>query len=249
MYGVHDTDYIGLQVTALLQWDRLQSSFTALLLASAVIAVLGSIAGVWITGVREVSRKVVPFSGAVLLVLSLFWVMPELGEMFGWPTGPALMLFGFAVLWIIDRFVHPVCPACSHTHDHDSCSTRLHGFAPPLIAAAVIHTLFDGWTMAASHGEVFAAGVLIHKIPESIAYGVILQSALRSRKQALTWAILVQSFTLAGAWLERVLAPVIGWWWIGVLLAFGGGTFLYLGFHAVHGEWKRRTAQRPVRIG
>ena len=27
-----------------------------------------------------------------------------------------------------------------------------------------------------------------------------------------------------------------------VLLALGGGTFLYLGFHAVHGEWKRRRA-------
>jgi len=29
---------------------------------------------------------------------------------------------------------------------------------------------------------------------------------------------------------------------LALLLAFGGGTFLYLGYHAVHAEWKRRTA-------
>jgi zinc transporter ZupT len=185
----------------------------------------------------------------MLLVLSLFWVMPEVAEMFGWPAGPALMLAGFAILWAIDRYVYPVCPSCSHTHDHNACSARLHGFATPLIAAALIHSLFDGWTLAADQGEAFTTSVLIHKIPESIAYGVILRAAMRSRALALAWAVIVQAATIVGALLEFAMAPVLGSWWVGVLLSLGGGTFLYLGFHAVHGEWRRRVAQRAVRAG
>ena len=206
------------------------------------------------SGVPEVSRRIVPVSGAVLLLLSLLWVMPELGESFGWSLGPGLMLVGFVVLFVIDKLVYPVCPACSHTHDHDACSTRLHGFATPLIAAALIHSIFDGWALAAGHAGEFpgvrsaiAAGILIHKVPESIAYGVILRAALRRRSMALLWALVAQGATLVGALMAIILAPRMGSTWIGVLLAFGGGTFLYLGFHAVHGEWKRRVVARAVR--
>ena len=206
------------------------------------------------SSVPEVSRRIVPLSGAVLLVLSLVWVMPELGASFGWSLGPGLMLVGFFVLFVIDRFIYPVCPACSHTHDHDTCSTRLHGFATPLIVAALIHSVFDGWALAAGHaGEVpgvrsaIAAGILVHKVPESIAYGVILRAALRRRSTALLWALIAQGATLLGAVLAIAMAPRIGSTWLAALLALGGGTFLYLGFHAVHGEWKRRVLARAVR--
>jgi zinc transporter ZupT len=223
-----------------------------ILLFSSVLAMAGAAAGVWLSSVPEVSRRVVPLGGIVLLLLSLLWVMPELAGTFGWELGPTLMLAGFGLVWAIDRFLYPVCPACAHTHDHDACSTRLHGFAMPLIAAALIHSLFDGWTLAAgqelSGGAALTAGVIIHKIPESIAYGVILKAALRSRSQALGWALGAQAATVAGALLAIVVAPVIGSRWMGMLLAIGGGTFLYLGFHAVHGEWKRRTAERAVRV-
>src|SRR4051794_28501085 len=97
----------------------------------------GAAAGVWVSGFPKLARQSVPLGGLVLLLLSLFWVMPELGHSFGWLLGPALMFAGFGGLWFIDRYVHPVCPACAHTHDHDSCATRLHGFAGPLITAAM----------------------------------------------------------------------------------------------------------------
>jgi zinc transporter ZupT len=234
----------------------LTPSLATILILSSGAAVAAAGVGVWLTGLPEISRKVVPVSGAVLLVLSLFWIMPELGETFGWPLGPALMFAGFTVIWIIDRYFYPVCPACSHTHDHDACSTRLHGFATPLIAAAMVHSIFDGWALAAGYAETatrvgaaISAGVLIHKLPESLAYGVILRAALRSRSQAVTWAIVAQLMTIAGALIGLASASLISAYTMGLLLALGGGTFLYLGFHAVHGEWKRRTSERAVRIG
>jgi hypothetical protein len=45
--------------------------------------------------------------------------------------------------------------------------------------------------------------------------------------------------TVAGAGLESVLAPHIGSQGLHALLALAGGSFLYLGGHAVHGELRR----------
>ena len=180
------------------------SSFAALLIFLAA-AIAGSYAGVAISGVPELSRRVVPFSGVMLLLVSLVWVLPELAEDFGWAPGIALMTTGFLLLWLVDKFVYPVCPSCSHTHNHDSCVTRLHGFAGPLLAATVIHSLFDGWALAAAQTagrQGISAGVLVHKIPESIAFGIILRAALKSRRNAMVSAILVQMATLVGAGLE-----------------------------------------------
>jgi zinc transporter ZupT len=224
----------------------LSSPFPGTLFLFSALAMSAAAAGVYMSSISDVSRRVIPLSGAVLLLLSLLLVLPELVETFGWPVGPALMLAGVAAIWAIDRFVHPVCPACSHTHDHDACATRLHGFGTPLIIAATLHSVFDGWILIAGQAgsadsvSPLAAGVLLHKIPESLAYGVILRAAVRSRAVALGWAFGAQLGTVAGALLALWFAPVLGSTWIGVLLALGGGMFIYLGFHAVHGEWKRR---------
>ena len=67
-------------------------------------------------------------------------------------------------------------------------------------------------------------GIVIHKVPESIAYDVILRAALRSPGMAMLWALIAQAATLLGAGLAFVMAPRIGSAWIAVLLALGGGT-------------------------
>src|SRR5215217_2236229 len=102
----------------------------------------------------------------MLLLVSLLWVLPDLAEDFGWATGSALMMAGFILLAGIDRYVYPVCPSCSHTHDHDHCSTRLHGFAAPLMVATLIHSFFDGWALGAAQlasRQSIWAGVVVHK--------------------------------------------------------------------------------------
>lgn len=227
---------------------------TLLILALlAAISFAGAVAGIWFSSLPEVSRKTIPFSGAVLVAIALFWILPELSQTFGWPAGAALMLLGVGIIAAIDRFIYPVCPACSHTHDHDHCSTRLHGFASPLIFAALLHSLFDGWAFAAGYGDAqthaLSIGVAIHKIPEGLALGVILRAALKHRRNAVLWSGLIQLVTLAGGLIELGAAPILGRQWITGLLALGGGMFLYLGGHAMHGEWKRRMAQRQVELG
>lgn len=215
------------------------------LLVFAVAAFGAAYAGIVIAAFPKMSRRVLPLSGLMLLMVSLLWVLPDLAEDFGWVAGAGWMLAGFVLLAAIDRYVYPVCPTCSHTHDHDHCAMRLHGFAPPLMIATLIHSFFDGWALAAAQvasRQGIWAGVVLHKIPESFAFGILLRAAMRSRGNAVLGAASVQVAMIAGAMLELALAPFLGPAWLHILLAIAGGTFLYLGFHAVHGEWKRRRA-------
>jgi len=183
--------------------------------------------------------------------VAMFWLLPEMAEFFGWPAAAAWIGGGAAALALIDRYVYPVCPACAPEHDHDHCAARLHGYATPLLAAAALHSALDGWGLmagqnaAAGLGAAFGLGIAAHKVPEGLALGVMARAAMQSRLAALIWCAAAQAATLAGAGLESVLSPYFGAQGLHVLLALAGGSFLYLGGHAIHGEL-RRSGPRPA---
>ncbi len=179
--------------------------------------------------------------------IGFFGVLPELSERYGGLGGVALLAAGVGVLWAFSHFVYPICPSCSHTHDHDHCATTLHGFAAPLVAGASLHAMLDGIGICAS-GEQQAGnlatavlfGVGIHKIPEGIALGIMLRAAVRSRWSAFALCAAAELATVLGAGFEEAIGSRAGAGWQTYALALAGGSFLYLGFHAVHGEWRRR---------
>ncbi len=178
--------------------------------------------------------------------LAVFGVLPELAERYGWSIAAAAVASGVAALWAFARFVHPICPSCSPAHDHEHCATTLHGFAGPLITAASLHAFLDGLGISASGqepaGGLAAAvvfGVGLHKIPEGIALGIMLRAAIRSRWSAFLLCAAAEGATLLGALFESAITSHVGAGWVPGALALAGGSFLYLGFHAVHGEWRR----------
>jgi zinc transporter ZupT len=195
-----------------------------------LIAVLSAAAGVWLTSFHGLSRRLVPFGGGVLLGVALFWVLPEMAEFFTWQVAILWLACGLLLLAAIDRFVYPVCPACSHSHQHEQCATRLHGFALPLLAAAALHSALDGWSAAASQNAGFSMALIgaigVNKIPEGLALGVIARASLGSRASALAWCALAQMATIAGAGFESILAPHMSAQGLHALLALAGGSFL-----------------------
>jgi len=191
----------------------------------------------------------VPLSGGLLAGIALFGVMPELAEMHGWAAGLPMLSAGIALLWLVNRYFYPVCPSCSHTHQHELCETTLHGFALPMVVAASLHALLDGVGIAAAYqesaqglGTAVVAAVVVHKVPEGIALGVMLRAALRSRWSALAWCAAAEGATFLGALLYLLAGPRVGGGWAGYALGLAGGSFLFLGFHAAHGDWKSRGA-------
>lgn len=209
-----------------------------------LIGITSAVLGVWLTSFHSLSRRLVPFGGGALVGVALFWVLPEMAEIFDWSGAALWIAGGCLILFLIDRYLYPVCPACSPSHDHDHCSTRLHGFALPLLAAAALHAAMDGWSAATADTDVrislgVLAGIAAHKIPEGLALGVIARASLKSRRAAVTWCLAAQVATLLGASLEAVVAPYLGTQGVHAALALVGGSFLYLGWHAIEGEFRR----------
>lgn len=211
----------------------------------------GAALGLWLTGMRRRARAVVPFSAGVLLGVALFGLVPELADELGWTVSLALFLGGYGLLFLLNRY-SPVCPTCAHDHDHHACATELHGFAGPLIAAAALHSFLDGWSIATVQLTVplglrvaVPLAVALHKVPEGVALGGILRASVKSRAAALGWCTLVEGTTLAGGAAGLLMAPHLGTRWITYPLGITAGWLFYLGYHAVHEEWKSRGA-RPA---
>jgi zinc transporter ZupT len=211
------------------------------------MAVLGTLAGVRLGGLPDVSRRILPFSGGLLIGVASFWILPEIAARFGWIGALTGLVGGFGLLWFIDKYVHTVCPSCSHSHDHDSCVTRLHGFALPLMVAASLHSFFDGWSIAVAQERgfeslrlAFLLGVGIHKLPEALALGVLLVAALGSPWKAVLGAGAAQSMMLVGGALATSMVPYLSAGWTAGFLAAAAGIFVFLGYHAIDGEYRRR---------
>ena len=216
-----------------------------------VAGIAGAALGIRLTGMRERARPMVPFVAGILLGVAVFGLLPELADDLGWVKTLLLSGGGYGLLVLLERFGYSVCPACSHSHDHDSCSTELHGFAGPLVAAAALHSLLDGWSVATAQSAAplglrlaVPLAIALHKAPEGIALGGVLRAAVKSRSSALTLAMLAEGATLAGGALGLWLAPHLGTVWIGYPLAAAAGWLCYLGYHAVDEEWKRYGARQ-----
>ncbi len=216
-------------------------------LIAAAIGIAGVFLGLWLSSAGRRTRLVVPFSAGVLLGVVFFGLLPELVEEIGLPVTAVFFAIGYGILFLINRYVAPVCPSCTHGHDHHDCHAVLHGFAAPMIAASMLHSFFDGWSivtaqMASHHGIRLAVSmaVALHKIPEGIALGAIVRASVSSRAAALFWSVLVEATTILGGVLGQAIAPRLGTAWIVYPLAIAAGWLFYLGAHAVHEEWKRR---------
>jgi zinc transporter ZupT len=212
----------------------------------------GAALGVGVASLRRRTRYAVPFSAGVLLGVVLFGLLPELVEASGAVAGVLLPVAGYGLLLAINRFVYPVCPTCAHDHDHGACADELHGFALPLIAAAAVHSFLDGWSVVAAQLAAPAGlrlavplAICLHKLPEGVALGGILRASVKRRAAALGWCILAEGATLMGGAAGLWMAPHLGTKWTVVPLGLAAGWLIYLGFHAVHEEWKQRGA-RPA---
>jgi zinc transporter ZupT len=216
---------------------------------AALVGCGGAVLGVWLTGMRRRIAVVVPFSAGVLIGVALFGLLPELAEDSSWPLTLSLCAAGYGLLLLINRYVYPICPTCAHDHDHGACGTELHGFAAPLIIAAALHSFLDGWSVAVvQHAAPLGlrvavpVAIALHKLPEGIALGGVMRASVPSRTVALLWCLLAEGATLAGGALALALAPHLGSMWTIYPLGLTAGWLIYLGYHAVHEEWKRKGA-------
>ena len=189
----------------------------------------------------------------MLVGIAAFWILPEIAVQYGWTGACGGLIVGFALLWLIDHYIYPVCPTCSHTHDHGDCHQRLHGFAAPLLIASGLHSFFDGWSLAVSQEKgfenlraAFLVGIAAHKVPEGAALGALLVAAMGTTAKAVWGALAAQLMMIAGGALAMLLTPRLGSNWTLGFLSVAAGAFVYLGYHAIDSEYQRRGATTSV---
>lgn len=202
------------------------------------LALCGAWAGVFLGRAADhLSEHLAAAGGGLLFGISLFWLVPEIGEKSGLGVALLIALAVAALLGLLDA-------ALTHT----GYSAR-HGVVWPLLAATVVHSLLDGWSVRLLSIQpltnvAVTIGLALHKIPEGAAVGWVCRRSLGHPRRAFVATGVAELFTLVGAYAEPALnasgSERFGvWWTIGALSVISGG-FLFLGFHAVLPAWKRR---------
>jgi zinc transporter ZupT len=211
-------------------------------------AYLFALAGGWISTALRLEHKqlcaLISFAAGTLLGVTVFAILPEsFGARLWWAVLLALIA-GYALFFFISRYVHHVCPACAATHFDADSIRHFNDIATLLIVALAIHSTTDGLALGIQKDSLgpeptmwsLFAALCIHKIPEGLALGSLLIGAGFRRGPALGWIAAVEATTLVGGVIGYCLFANISTFWLGLIMAYVGGGFIYLAVHAVLGE-------------
>ena len=191
----------------------------------------------------------ISLGAGTLLGVTLFAILPESLAALRWWGTLVAMGSGYALFFIISKYVYHVCPACAASHFDDAAAHRFSEIAAAMMLALAIHCTADGMALAAGH-EAEAAhahggrtldlslilAICVHKVPEGLALGALLLGAGFNQTQTLVRVAAVESTTLLGAVLGWVFLHQASAFWLNAVVAHVGGGFLFLAVHAVLGE-------------
>src|SRR5262249_960583 len=213
-----------------------------------VAAYVFALAGGWISTTLQLEHKslcaLISFAAGTLLGVTLFAILPESLGAGPWWTVLLALIAGYALFLFISKYVHHVCPACAASHFDADAARHFSQIATALIVALAIHSTTDGLALGiqqeslapeATTWSLFLA-LCIHKVTEGLALGSLLIGAGMKRATALGWVAAVEATTLLGGVIGFFFLAKISTFWLGLIMAYVGGGFIYLAAHAVLGE-------------
>src|SRR6476646_4241139 len=216
-----------------------------------IAAYIFAIAGGSISASLRLEHKplcaLISFAAGTLLGVTIFAILPESFGACPWWTVLLALITGYALFFLISKHVHHVCPACAASHFDADATRHFSEIATALIVALAIHSTTDGLVLGIQ-GEAPATGaakwslfsaLCIHKVPEGLALGSLLIGAGFKRTAAFGWVAAVEATTLLGGVIGYFFLTNVSTFWLGLVMAYVGGGFLYLAVHAVLGEMLR----------
>jgi len=221
-------------------------SILARVVLAFVLAVGGGVlsATVGITHARLCA--LISLAAGTLLGVTAFLILPEAAEAMRWWESALGLVSGYALFFVVSKYVYHVCPACSASHFDEATTHRFSEIASALIVALALHSTMDGLALAAGHEAghgvdgAMVVAVCVHKVPEGLALGALLLGAGFSRRRATVWVAAVEATTILGGVIGLVVLPGGEQdhlpFWLAAVLAHVGGGFVYLATHAVLGE-------------
>lgn len=186
----------------------------------------------------------ISFAAGTLLGVTFFAILPESFSACPWWALFLALITGYVLFFFISKHVHHVCPACAASHFDADATRHFSEIATALIVALAIHSTTDGLALGiqseapatgAAKWSLFSA-LCIHKVPEGLALGSLLIGAGFSRLSAFGWVAAVEATTIVGGVIGYFFLTGISTFWLGLIMAYVGGGFIYLAVHAVLGE-------------
>ena len=189
---------------------------------------------------------------AALLWVTLTDALPDARAVLSTPVFVLALASGFALFWLVSRYVSHVCPACALPDFDAQASDRLQANAVLLMAALAVHSTLDGVAvvvadpMSGHAGVTMLLAVSVHKFPEGLALALLLLGAGYARRPALLWTWAIEATTVAGGLLGALALRGASPAWLGVVFAHVGGGFLYLVLTTLAALARRRPGAKPA---
>lgn len=184
---------------------------------------------------KKISDKVLLFllsiSVGVLLSTVFFHFLPEIfSETYNLKVGGSI-LFGFLLMFILEKFVHyhhnKKCENCDCGHAH------AYHLAPINLIGDSIHNFIDGVVIAGSYAINIVTGIattlsiIFHEIPQELAdFGILLYSGF-SKKKALFFNFLSAITSLLGVLVGAFLLNSLENFTF-FIIPFAAGNFIYI---------------------
>jgi len=174
---------------------------------------------------RKYSTLLISFAAGALLAVAFNDLIPESLHLN--TNALFFVLAGFFLFYLIEHFV--VLHTCRE--EHCPRHKRLGLIA---IFGLFFHSLIDGFIIGVGFGVDFkiglvaTLGVILHEFPEGITTLSILLHSKVKRRKAIMQTILVALATPIGAIISFFLLKGVSENFLGILLAFAAGSFLYI---------------------
>ncbi len=202
------------------------------LAALTLIAALITVAGAWSAarlgalGKNAMSR-LLAYSSGILISVAFLGIFPEAWELAPEPAAAGCLAALFA-LFLLENFAA-----------HSSCSEyvgdcHVHSMGTPALLAMGLHSLLDGFNMAAGFSAGHAAGlnaslgVILHKLADGVALAALLSHAGASPRRILGMSALLAAATPLGAFAVNSLLSGMPPAGLSFALGASGGSLIYI---------------------
>jgi zinc transporter ZupT len=182
------------------------------------LAIVAGYAGaLWFQKTSANIAYLLAFSGAFLLSITFFELLPQAFEHGGKSVGVALLI-GMLLQIGLDYF----SKGAEHGHVHHDAP--LNNFPLVLLISLSVHAFIEGFPVA--HSQHVLLGVVVHKVPIALILSIYLLKANIRKIHTLLFLILFGCMTPLGTYLALYFSPILPY--LNYINALAIGVFLHV---------------------